>query len=75
MELTALKEAVLYLLNEKLEESQTSLKSCQNEMAKGHDMEITLGETFTKIRHIEELIEKVRLWRLVDRLRTGKRED
>jgi hypothetical protein len=61
MEPTALREAVLYLLKEKLEESQISLKSCQNEMAKGHDIEITLGETLAKIRHEEELVEKVRL--------------
>jgi hypothetical protein len=59
MEPTALEEAVLYLLGEKLEESRSSLKSCQNEITKGHDMKITLGEALAKVSNIERLIERL----------------
>ena len=56
MEPTALEEAVLFLLEERREEITTSLKSIQNEIAKGHPMEITLGEALVKIGDIERYI-------------------
>jgi len=55
--LTAVEEAVLFLLREKREEYGTSLKSIQIETAKGHDMKITLGEALEKMGSLEGFID------------------